>query len=71
MNIVSRSLFNCNINNMIKNYFTTTIAHIIRNNTHSLISILSQTIGLAECVLLLFYIQSELSFIRLICCKVN
>jgi putative ABC transport system permease protein len=49
---------------MIKNYLKTTIAHLIKNKTYSLISILSLTIGLAVCVLLLLYVQYELSYDR-------
>lgn len=47
---------------MIKSYFKTAIAHLFRNKTYSLISILSLTIGLAVCILLLFYIRTELGF---------
>ena len=49
---------------MIKNYFKTAIAHLIRNKTYSLISILSLTVGLAVCILLLLYVRIELSFDR-------
>ena len=49
---------------MIKNYLKTTITHLIKNKTYSLISILSLTIGLAVCVLLLLYVQYELSYDR-------
>jgi putative ABC transport system permease protein len=49
---------------MIKNYFKTAIAHLIRNKTYSLISISSLTIGIAVCILLLLYVQIELSFDR-------
>jgi putative ABC transport system permease protein len=49
---------------MIKSYFKTAIAHLIRNKTYSLISILSLTIGLAVCILLLLYVRIELSFDR-------
>ncbi|MEI6884074.1 MAG: ABC transporter permease [Bacteroidota bacterium] len=49
---------------MIKSYFKTAIAHLFRNKTYSLISILSLTIGLAVCILLLLYIRIELSFDR-------
>lgn len=49
---------------MIKNYFKTAIAHLIKNKTYSFISILSLTIGLAVCILLLLYVQYEFSYDR-------
>ena len=49
---------------MIKSYFKTAVAHLTRNKTYSLISILSLTIGLAVCILLLLYVRIELSFDR-------
>jgi len=49
---------------MIKSYFKTAIAHLIRNKSYSLISILSLTVGLAVCILLLLYIQYEWSYDR-------
>ncbi len=49
---------------MINSYFKTAVAHLIRNKTYSLISILSLTIGLAVCILLLMYVRTELSFDR-------
>lgn len=49
---------------MIKNYFKTALAHLTKNITYSLISILSLTIGLALCILLLLYVQYELSYDR-------
>ena len=49
---------------MIKSYFKTATAHLIRNKTYSLISILSLTIGLAVCTLLLLYVQFEWSYDR-------
>lgn len=49
---------------MIKNYFKTAIAHLTKNITYSIISILSLTIGLAVCIMLLLYVQYELSYDR-------
>lgn len=49
---------------MIKNYFKTAIAHLTKNLTYSIISILSLTIGLAVCTMLLLYVQDELSYDR-------
>lgn len=49
---------------MLKHYLKTAIAHLIKNKTYSLISILSLTIGLAVCILLLLYVQFELSYDR-------
>lgn len=49
---------------MIKNYFKTAIAHLTKNLTYSIISILSLTVGLAVCTMLLLYVQYELSYDR-------
>ncbi|MBE0647913.1 MAG: ABC transporter permease [Bacteroidales bacterium] len=49
---------------MIKNYFKTALAHLIRSKTYSLISISSLTIGLAVCILLFLYVRHELSYDR-------
>ncbi len=49
---------------MIKNYFKTALAHLTKNITYSFISILSLTIGLAVCIMLLLYVQYELSYDR-------
>jgi putative ABC transport system permease protein len=49
---------------MLKNYFKTAIAHLTSNKTYSLISILSLTVGLAVCILLLLYVQYEFSYDR-------
>jgi len=49
---------------MIKSYLKTAVAHLIRNKTYSIISILSLTIGLAVSILLLLYVRIELSFDR-------
>ncbi|MFA6127698.1 MAG: ABC transporter permease [Bacteroidales bacterium] len=49
---------------MIKNYFKTALAHLKRNITYAFISILSLTIGLAVCILLLLYVRYELSYDR-------
>jgi len=49
---------------MIKSYIKTAVAHLTRNKTYSLISILSLTIGMAVCILLLLYVRTELSFDR-------
>ena len=49
---------------MIKNYFKIAVAHLTRNKSYSLISILSLTVGLAVCILLLLYIQYEWGYDR-------
>ena len=47
---------------MIKNYLTVAIRNIARNKTFSAINILGLAIGMACCILILLYVQDELSF---------
>ncbi len=49
---------------MLKNYFKTALAHLIKNKSYSLISVFSLSMGLAVCILLLVYVQNELSYDR-------
>ena len=47
---------------MIKNYLTVAIRNIARNKTFSAINILGLAIGMASCILILLYVQDELSY---------
>ena len=47
---------------MIKNYLTVAIRNIARNKTFSVINILGLAIGMACCILILLYVQDELSY---------
>jgi putative ABC transport system permease protein len=47
---------------MIKNYFTIAFRNLWRNKTSTLINLLSLTIGMACCMLILIYIRDELSY---------
>ena len=47
---------------MIKNYLTVAIRNITRNKTFSAINILGLAIGMACCILILLYVQNELSY---------
>ena len=49
---------------MIKNYFVIAIRNIARNKTFSAINILGLAIGMACCILILLYVQDELSYDR-------
>ncbi|MBI9035563.1 MAG: ABC transporter permease [Bacteroidales bacterium] len=49
---------------MIKNYLKIAIAHLIKSKNYSLISISSLSVGLAVCIMLLLYVQHELSYDR-------
>ncbi len=49
---------------MIKNYLKIIYRNLIKNKSYSLISISSLTIGLAVCIMLLLYVQHELSYDR-------
>ena len=47
---------------MIKNYLTVAIRNLARNKTFSAINILGLAIGMACCILILLYVQDELSY---------
>ncbi len=47
---------------MIKNYLTVAIRNIARNKTFSAINILGLAIGMACCILILLYVQHEMSY---------
>ena len=47
---------------MIKNYLTVAIRNIARNKTFSAINILGLAIGMACCILILLYVQDDLSY---------
>ncbi|TAN17937.1 MAG: ABC transporter permease [Chitinophagaceae bacterium] len=49
---------------MFRNYFITTFRILMRNKLYSFINIAGLTIGLAACILILFYIQFEFGFDR-------
>lgn len=49
---------------MIKNYLKIAIANIYKNKVYSMISITSLAVGMAVCILLLFYVIDELSYDR-------
>ncbi|MFQ5629034.1 MAG: FtsX-like permease family protein [bacterium] len=49
---------------MLANYFKTTYRNVIKNKTYTFINVFSLAIGLACCILLLIYIQDELSYDR-------
>ena len=47
---------------MVKNYLTVAIRNLARNKTFSAINILGLAIGMACCILILLYVQDELSY---------
>lgn len=47
---------------MLKNYLKTTFRNLLRNKVFSLINLLGLTIGISACLLILQYVQSELSY---------
>lgn len=49
---------------MLKNYIITALRNIIRHKSHSVINILGLSIGFTACILILLYIQDELSYDR-------
>ena len=49
---------------MFKNYIKTTLRNISRNKLYSFLNIAGLAIGIACCILILLYVQDELSFDR-------
>ena len=49
---------------MFKNYFKTAFRNLGKNKSHAFISILGLAMGMAVCILLLLYVQHELSYDR-------
>jgi len=47
---------------MIKNYFTVAVRNLWKNKTSSLINLLSLTVGMACCMLIVLFIRDELSY---------
>ena len=47
---------------MLKNYFKITFRNILRNKGYAAVNILGLAVGMASCVLILFYVQYEMSF---------
>lgn len=47
---------------MIGNYIKTAFRNLIRNKTYSFLNILGLAVGMAVCILILLYIQHELSY---------
>ncbi len=47
---------------MFKNYFKVSFRNILRNKTFSLINISGLSVGIASCVLILLYVNNELSY---------
>ena len=49
---------------MIRNYFTVALRNLLRQPVYSLINIVGLAIGMAACMLIVLYIQDELSYDR-------
>ncbi len=47
---------------MIKNYFKIALRNLMRNKLYSLINIVGLAIGITACILIMLYVQSELSY---------
>lgn len=47
---------------MIKNYFTVAVRNLWKNKTSALVNLLSLTLGMACCMLIVIFIRDELSF---------
>ena len=51
---------------MIKNYFKIAIRNIWKYKTYSAINIIGFAIGLASCLLILLYVNNEISFEKMV-----
>lgn len=49
---------------MIKNYFTIGLRNLVNNKTYSIINILGLAMGIAGCILILFFVEDEVTFDR-------
>ncbi len=49
---------------MLKNYLITAIRNILRHKTYSFINIAGLAVGMAACLLILLYVEHELSYDR-------
>ncbi len=47
---------------MFRNYLATALRHLLRYKGYSAINVLGLAVGLASCVLILLYVQDELSY---------
>lgn len=47
---------------MFKNYFKVSVRNILRNKTFSLLNISGLSVGIASCILILIYVNNELSY---------
>jgi putative ABC transport system permease protein len=47
---------------MLKNYLKITLRNILKYKGYSIINILGLAIGMAACILILIYVQDELSY---------
>lgn len=47
---------------MLKNYFKVSVRNILRNKTFSLLNVTGLSVGITSCLLILIYVNNELSF---------
>ena len=47
---------------MIKNYFKIALKNLMKNKFYSMINIVGLAIGITACILIMLYVQSELSY---------
>ncbi len=47
---------------MYKNYFKVSLRSLLRNKTFSLLNISGLSVGIASCILILIYVNNELSY---------
>ena len=47
---------------MVKNYFKVSLRNILRHKTFSLLNISGLSVGIASCILILLYVNNELSY---------
>lgn len=51
-----------NYQGMIQNYYKVSLRNILRNKTFSFLNVLGLSVGIASCILILIYVQNELSY---------
>ena len=49
---------------MLKNYFKIAIRNLLKNKIFSSISVIGLAVGMAVCIMILLYVQHELSYDR-------
>ena len=60
--LATQNIFTLDINTMIKNFFTLAIRNLLKRKVYSFINIFGLAIGVAVCLVILKYVDFELSY---------